>query len=165
MRRAMAADSSSGVPSLPETDRGDAAEARPRMGGATADKYGLKQLVLFHSKTHILEFVCFCYAAHMLCYAASVAIIQDVRLCFLLRGPHALLRHKCCKHTCFSVSLHFGAGRVFFLVTRPPFFNENHLRGSLIQARDNSPSPSPISHSHSHSTPIECMSLGTRAPC
>ena len=44
MRRAMAADSSSGVPSLPETDRGDAAEARPRMGGATADKYGLKQL-------------------------------------------------------------------------------------------------------------------------
>ena len=82
MRRAMAADSSSGVPSRPEADRGDAAEARPRMGGATADKYGLKQLVLFHSKTHVLEFVCFCYAAHMLCYAASVAIIQDVRLCF-----------------------------------------------------------------------------------
>ena len=87
MRRAMAADSSSGVPSLPETDRGDAAEARPRMGGATADKYGLKQLVIFHSKTHVLEFVCFCYAAHMLCYAASVAIFQDVRLSFSVTRP------------------------------------------------------------------------------
>ena len=26
--------------------------------------------------------LCFCYAAHMLCYAASVAIIQDAQLCF-----------------------------------------------------------------------------------
>ena len=116
--------------SRPETDRGDAAEARPRMGGATADKYGLKQLVLFHSKTHILEFVCFCYAAHMLCYAASVAIIQDVRLCFLLRGPHALLRHKCCKHTRFSVSLHFGAGLVFFLL-RGHSFSMKTISGVL----------------------------------
>ena len=95
---------------------------------------------LFHdlySKKGLPDFACFCYAAHMLCYAASVAIIQDVRLCFLLRGPHALLRRECCKHTLFSVSLHFGAGRVFFLVTRPPFFNENHLWGPLIHARDN----------------------------
>ena len=120
MRRAMAADSSSGVPSLPETDRGDAAEARPRMGGATADKYGLKQLVLFHSKHTFLNsyvFVTrptccvtprvlqsfrmfdyvFCYAAHMLCYATSVAnihvflfrfILERGAYFFLLRGHH-----------------------------------------------------------------------------
>ena len=60
---------------------------------------------------------------------------------FLLRGPHALLRRECTRHTCSSVSLHFGAGGVFFLVTRPQLFNENHLWGSLIQARDNRSTP------------------------
>ena len=114
MRRAMAADSSSGVPSLPETDRGDAAEARPRMGGATADKYGLKQLVLFHSKTHILEFVCFCYAAHMLCYAASVAIIQDVRLCFFVTRPTCFVTPQVLQTYMFFCFASFWSGARIF---------------------------------------------------